>query len=604
MANGLDIELILKTIPSDAGVYRYYDSNGEILYVGKAKNLKKRVSSYFKGSGHSPKTRVMVSKIASIQYVVVENEAEALLLENNLIKSLHPRYNILLKDDKTYPWICVKNEAFPRIFLTRRKLNDGSIYYGPYPDVGTARMVIDVIKDLFPIRTCKYTLNEKNIEEGRVRPCLEYHIKRCAAPCAMGISQSRYDHNIEMAHQILRGHFSSVLKEMKEDMMLCAEKLDFEQAHLLKEKIDRLSSYQSRFTVAGGKVRDADVFSIVSDSLSGYVNYMRVVQGSIIQSYTMEIKKCMDESDEELLMLAVVELRERFSSTSREVLLSIPLEIELGDGIKITVPQKGERHTLVELSERNARMARLERLNKERITDPEAHSSRLMQTMQEDLHLDRPPRHIECFDNSNIQGTNAVSSCVVFRDGRPSKKDYRHFIVRTVVGANDFATMAEVITHRYSRMINEGESLPDLIIVDGGKGQLSSAYEILCRLGIENKVKIIGIAKRLEELFYPDDPVPLYLDRRSVTLRVIQQLRDEAHRFGITHHRNRRSKAALTSELDDIKGIGEKTRESLLRVFSSVDAIREASREELSAVIGAARADIILNYYKKRTGFI
>ena len=603
MANTLDIDLILKTIPSDPGVYRYYDSDGAILYVGKAKNLKKRVSSYFKGSGHSPKTRVMVSKIASVQYVVVENEAEALLLENNLIKSLRPRYNIMLRDDKTYPWICVKNEDFPRIFLTRKKIDDGSTYYGPYPDVGTARLVLDVIKDLFPIRTCKYTLNEKAIEEGRVKMCLEYHIKRCAAPCAMLISQNRYERNIEMAHQILRGHFSQVLKEMKEDMMQRASQLDFEGAQEIKEKIDRLYSYRSRSTVAGGRVVDADVFSIVSDSLSGYVNYMHVVQGSVIQSYTMEMKKCMDESDEELLQLAVVELRERFSSTSREVLLSIPLDIELGDGVKTIVPQKGERRLIVELSEKNARMARAERLNKERITDPEAHTTRLMQTMQEDLRLDRPPRHIECFDNSNIQGTNAVSSCVVFRDGRPSKKDYRHFNVRTVVGADDFATMAEVITRRYTRMINEGESLPDLIIVDGGKGQLSSAYEILCRLGIEHKVKIIGIAKRLEELFYPDDPIPLYLDRRSMTLRVIQQLRDEAHRFGITHHRNRRSKAALTSELDDIKGVGEKTKENLLRVFRTVDAIREASREELEAVVGAAKAGLIIQHYKSLNDF-
>jgi excinuclease ABC subunit C len=420
----------------------------------------------------------------------------------------------------------------------------------------------------------------------------------------MLISQNRYERNIEMAHQILRGHFSQVLKEMKEDMMQRASQLDFEGAQEIKEKIDRLYSYRSRSTVAGGRVVDADVFSIVSDSLSGYVNYMHVVQGSVIQSYTMEMKKCMDESDEELLQLAVVELRERFSSTSREVLLSIPLDIELGEGVKTVVPQKGERRLIVELSEKNARMARAERLNKERITDPEAHTTRLMQTMQEDLRLDRPPRHIECFDNSNIQGTNAVSSCVVFRDGRPSKKDYRHFNVRTVVGADDFATMAEVITRRYTRMINEGESLPDLIIVDGGKGQLSSAYEILCRLGIEHKVKIIGIAKRLEELFYPDDPIPLYLDRRSMTLRVIQQLRDEAHRFGITHHRNRRSKAALTSELDDIKGVGEKTKENLLRVFRTVDAIREASREELEAVVGAAKAGLIIQHYKSLNDFI
>lgn len=592
------IRLILKTLPENPGVYRYYDDDGKILYVGKAKNLKKRVLSYFGQNVQSAKTRVMVSKIADIKFIVVESEADALLLENNLIKTLRPRYNIMLKDDKTYPWICIKNERFPRIFLTRRKVADGSEYYGPYPSVTTAHVLLDMIRELFPLRTCKADLSEKNIAEGRIRPCLEYHIKRCAAPCAGFQSEKEYMEQIAMARELIRGHFSEVLSSLRKEMAGYAKALHFEKAQKIKEKISHLENYQARSTVAGTSVNDVDVFSIVSDSEDAYVNYLRVVRGAVVQSYTMEIRKRMDEPDIELLPLAIVEIRQLFSSTSKEVLLPFPLDMELEEGVKLRVPIKAEKKHLVELSEKNARLARMERMNKEQIIDPEAHTNRIMQTMKSDLRLAVEPRHIECFDNSNIQGTNAVSSCVVFKDGKPSKKDYRHFIVRTVEGPDDFATMKEVIYRRYRRLVEENQPLPDLIIVDGGKGQLSAAYEIIQELGIADKVSMIGIAKRLEELFYPGDPLPLYLDKRSVTLRIIQQLRDEAHRFGITHHRLRRSKSALVSELDDIKGIGAKTREALLTRFGSVEKIRRASPGELAAEIGDARAKLILDYFR------
>lgn len=593
------IKLILRTLPENPGVYRYYDSDGKILYVGKAKNLKKRVLSYFGQNVQSAKTRVMVSKIADIKFIVVESEADALLLENNLIKTLRPRYNIMLKDDKTYPWICIKNERFPRIFLTRRKVNDGSQYYGPYPSVTTAHVLLDMIRELFPLRTCKADLSEKNIAEGRIRPCLEYHIKRCAAPCAGFQSEEEYMEQIAMARELIRGHFSEVLSSLRREMAGYAKTLDFEKAQKIKEKIAHLENYQARSTVAGTSVNDVDVFSIVSDSEDAYVNYLKVVRGAVVQSYTMEMRKRMDESDSELLPLAIVDIRQLFSSTSKEILLPFPLDMELGEGIKLRVPVKAEKKQLVELSEKNARLARMERMNKERIVDPEAHTNRIMQTMKSDLRLPVEPRHIECFDNSNIQGTNAVSSCVVFKDGKPSKKDYRHFIVRTVEGPDDFATMKEVIYRRYRRLVDENQPLPELIIVDGGKGQLSAAYEIIRELGIEDKVSMIGIAKRLEEIFYPGDPLPLYLDKRSVTLRIIQQLRDEAHRFGITHHRLRRSKSALVSELDDIKGIGAKTRETLLTRFGSVEKIRRATPEELADTVGAARAKLILDYFSR-----
>ena len=591
------IKLILKTLPENPGVYRYYDNDGKILYVGKAKNLKKRVLSYFGQNIQSAKTRVMVSKIADIKFIVVESEADALLLENNLIKTLRPRYNIMLKDDKTYPWICIKNERFPRVFLTRRKVADGSEYYGPYPSVTTAHVLLDMIRELFLLRTCKADLSEKNIAEGRIRPCLEYHIKRCAAPCAGFQSEEEYMEQIAMARELIRGHFSEVLSSLRREMAGYAKALHFEKAQKIKEKITHLENYQARSTVAGTSVNDVDVFSIVSDSEDAYVNYLKVVRGAIVQSYTMEMRKRMDEPDTELLPLAIVEIRQLFSSTSKEILLPFPVDMELEEGVKLRVPMKAEKKHLVELSEKNARLARMERMNKERIVDPEAHTNRIMQTMKSDLRLSVEPRHIECFDNSNIQGTNAVSSCGVFKDGKPSKKDYRHFIVRTVEGPDDFATMKEVIYRRYRRLVEENQPLPDLIIVDGGKGQLSAAYEIIRELGIENKVSMIGIAKRLEEIFYPGDPLPLYLDKRSVTLRIIQQLRDEAHRFGITHHRLRRSKSALVSELDDIKGIGAKTREALLTRFGSVEKIRRASPEELAGTAGTARAKLILDYF-------
>lgn len=587
------IELILKTLPEGPGVYRYFDSEGKILYVGKAKNLKKRVLSYFVSNVQSPKTRVMVSKIADIKFIVVQSEADALLLENNLIKTLRPRYNIMLKDDKTYPWICIKNERFPRIFLTRKKTSDGSEYFGPYPSVSTAHVLLDMLRELFPIRTCKADLSEKNISEGRIKPCLEYHIKRCAAPCAGYQSEEEYMKNLAMAREIIKGQFAGTLASLRREMTAYARNMAFEKAQKVKEKIEHLEKYQAHSTVASTSVGNVDVFSIVSDAEAGYANYLGVVRGAVVQSYTMEMKKRMDETDAELLALAIVEIRGMFSSAAKEILLPFPLDIDLGTGIKLTVPKKSEKRHLVELSEKNARLARLDRMNKERITDPEAHTNRLMQMMKTDLHLPVEPRHIECFDNSNIQGTNPVSSCVVFKNGKPSKKDYRHFIVKTVEGPDDFATMQEVVYRRYKRLKDENAPLPDLIIVDGGKGQLSAAYRILSELGLAGKINIIGIAKRLEELFYPDDPVPLYLDKRSPTLRVIQQLRDEAHRFGITHHRGRRSKSALVSALDGIKGIGEKSRDALLQHFGSLEKIKRAGEDELAAVVGRSKAEVL-----------
>ena len=592
-----ELELQLKTLPNAPGVYQYFDKNDVIIYVGKAKNLKKRVSSYFTKTHDSGKTRVLVKKIRSIKHIVVNTESDALLLENNLIKKYKPRYNVLLKDDKSYPWICLKNERFPRIFPTRRMIKDGSEYFGPYTSMKTVGTLLDLIKGLYQIRTCNYDLAEEKIQAGKYKVCLEYHLGNCKGPCEGYETEAHYNENITAIRDILKGNFKASLGQFKTQMKELANDMQFEEAQKIKEKIDVLEKYQSKSTVVNPKINNVDVFSIVSDDSYGYVNFLQLSFGSIIRSHTLEIKKKLDETDQELLELAIVELRERFNSQSKEVYTQMPLD--LGEGIKVTVPQLGDKKRILDLSERNAKFYRLERFKQIKITDPDKHANRIMAQMKTDLRLKEEPRHIECFDNSNIQGTNPVAACVVFKNGKPSKKDYRHFNIKTVEGPDDFASMEEVVFRRYKRLLNEGEPLPQLIIIDGGKGQLSSALKSLDLLGLRGKIAIIGIAKRLEELFYPNDPIPLYLDKKSETLKIIQQLRNEAHRFGIEHHRNRRSKGALKTELESISGIGEKTIVDLMKVFKSTKRIANAKLDELEAVVGLSRAQKIYQYYHK-----
>ena len=591
------IELQLQTLPDSPGVYQYYDKDAKILYVGKAKNLKKRVTSYFNKLHDNAKTNVLVKKIVEIKHIVVSSEADALLLENNLIKKLQPRYNVLLKDDKTYPWICIKKEPFSRIFPTRRMVKDGSEYFGPYTNFKTVNTILDLIKELYPLRTCNYDLNDANIKSGKYKVCLEYHIGNCKGPCEGYETLEHYQKQVDAIREILKGNFKDSLRDFKRLMQELAAEMKFEAAQKIKEKIEVLENYQSRSTILNPKISNVDVFSIVSDETMAYVNFLQIAHGAIIRSHTLELKKKLDESDEELLELAVVELRERFHLTTREIIL--PFELDFGATIKVTVPQLGDKKQILELSQRNAKYQRLEQLKQIQIVDPERHTKRIMAQMQKDLRLSTEPRHIECFDNSNIQGTNPVSACVVFKDGKPSKKDYRHFNIKTVEGPNDFASMEEVVYRRYKRLLNENQSLPQLIIIDGGKGQLSSALKSIDDLGLRGKIAIIGIAKRLEELFYPGDSVPLYLDKKSETLKIIQHLRNEAHRFGITHHRDKRSKSALQTTIETIPGIGEKTMLTLIKHFKSVKRLKLATEKEISAVVGVSKAKKISEFYQK-----
>ena len=584
----LPIEVQLKTLPDSPGVYQFFDADGKILYVGKAKSLKKRVSSYFTKGQQNGKTRVMVRKIRKIKHIVVPTESDALLLENNLIKEHQPRYNVLLRDDKSYPWLCIKNERYPRIFPTRKRIEDGSEYFGPYTQMKTVRALLDLIKSVYPLRTCNYDLSEEKIQAGKYKLCLEYHLGNCLGPCEGLQDEESYQRQVDDIRQIIRGNFKSSLQYFKKQMKQLAAEMQFEQAQRMKEKIQVLENYQSKSTVVHPKISDVDVFSIVSDATHAYVNYMQISHGLVVRSHTMEIRKKLEESDQDLLSLAIVDLRERFESSSKEIFLPFPVPVS-GD-IRVTVPKQGDKRKIVALSERNARFFRQERFKQIKITDPDRHVKRLMDQMKRDLRLPEEPRHIECFDNSNIQGSNPVAACVVFRDGKPAKKEYRHFNIKTVTGPDDFASMTEVVYRRYRRLVEEGEPLPQLIVIDGGKGQLSAALKSLDKLGLRGKISIIGIAKRLEEIYFPGDPIPLYLDKKSETLRVIQQLRNEAHRFGITFHRNKRSKAAISSVLEGIDGIGQKTAQELLRKFKSVKRIRESSLEELAAVVGPSKA--------------
>lgn len=591
------LELQIQSLPDKPGVYQYYDKEGEILYVGKAKNLKKRVASYFTKLHDNAKTNVLVRKIVVIKHIVVASEQDALLLENNLIKKLQPRYNVLLRDDKTYPWICIKKEPFSRIFPTRRMIKDGSEYFGPYTTFKTVHTIMDLIKELYQLRTCNYDLTDSNIQSHKFRVCLEYHIGNCKGPCEGLESLASYQKKIEAIREILKGNFKDSLRDFKKQMNDCASEMKFEEAHKIKIKINVLENYQSYSTVLNPKISNIDVFSIVSDEATAYVNFLQISHGAIVRSFTLELKKKLDESDEELLQLAVVELRERFQLTSKEIIL--PFLLDFGDKIKVTVPQLGDKKQILDLSERNAKYQRLEQLKQIQIIDPERHTNRIMAQMQKDLRLSVEPRHIECFDNSNIQGTNPVAACVVFKDGKPSKKDYRHFNIKTVEGPNDFASMEEVVYRRYKRLLDEDQSLPQLIIIDGGKGQLSSALKSIDDLGLRGKIAVIGIAKRLEELFYPGDSVPLYLDKKSETLKIIQQLRNEAHRFGISHHRDKRSKSALNSSIEMIPGIGEKTMLVLLKHFKSVKRLKVATEKEISEVVGVSKAKKISDFYQK-----
>jgi excinuclease ABC subunit C len=590
------LELQIQTLPDGPGVYQYYDKEGKILYVGKAKNLKKRVSSYFNKIHDTAKTNVLVKKIVTIKHIVVPTETDALLLENNLIKTLMPRYNVLLRDDKSYPWICIKKEPFSRIFSTRRLIKDGSEYFGPYTSFKTVHTILDLIKELYPLRTCNYDLSKSNIESGKFKVCLEYHIGNCKGPCEGFESLENYQKQVDAIREILKGNFKESMKDFKKLMTDLAQNLHFEEAQKIKEKIEVLENYQSRSTIINPKITNIDVFSIVSDESAAFVNFLQISHGSIIRSHTMEIKKKLDETDEELLELAIIELRERFQLLSKEII--VPFQVEVGENIKVTVPQLGDKKQILDLSIRNAKFYRIEQLKQLQIVDPDRHANRIMAQMQKDLRLPVEPRHIECFDNSNIQGTNPVAACVVFKDGKPSKKDYRHFNIKTVEGPDDFASMTEVVYRRYKRLLDENEPLPQLIIIDGGKGQLSSALKSIDELGLRGKITIIGIAKRLEELFYPGDSIPLYLDKKSETLKVIQQLRNEAHRFGITHHRDKRSKSALNSSIESIPGIGEKTMETLIKHFKSVKRLKLATEKEISDVIGVSKAKKITDFYK------
>ena len=598
----MDLSEKIKLLPDKPGVYQFRDESDKIIYIGKAKNLRNRVRSYFlKNGGHSGRTRVMVKRIKDFTFIVVESELDALLLENNLIKKHLPRYNVMLKDDKTYPWICIKNERFPRVFATRTKINDGSEYFGPYASVTMMKTLLNLVRQLYKIRTCKYDLSEKNIEKGKFKVCLEYHIGNCLGPCEGFQNHQDYLSQIADIKLIIKGNISSVISILEDRMNAYAEKMQYERAQDLKDKIDILQRYKSKSTIVNPSMNNVDVFSVVSDLHNGYVNYLKVIDGAVIQSHTMAYKKKLEETDATLLHMGIAEVRVQFDALAKEVLIPEPIDIEL-ESHTLTIPQRGDKKKLLELSTRNAKYFMLDKQKQTRFADPERHTERIMEQMKKDLRLSEKPHHIECFDNSNFQGTNAVAACVVFRDGKPSKKEYRHFNIKTVVGPDDFASMKEVVYRRYRRMIDEGEDLPQLIVVDGGKGQLSSAVESLDQLGIRGKVAIIGIAKRLEEIFYPGDSLPLYIDKKSETLKILQNARNEAHRFGITHHRNKRSKNTFKTELTDIPGIGKATAEDLLKKFQSVTRIKKATLSEIAEAIGPSKAQAVMTWFKLEKG--
>jgi excinuclease ABC subunit C len=593
---GEALKELLKTIPENPGVYQYFDSEGKILYVGKAKNLKKRVFSYFQKEHDRAKTAMLVRRIADIKFIIVDTELDALLLENNLIKKYQPRYNVSLKDDKTFPWICIKNEHFPRIFHTRKLIKDGSKYFGPYANVKMMHNLLELIHKLYPTRNCNLNLSEVNIRKGKYKVCLEYHIGNCKGPCQAFQTEEDYDRSVAAIEDIIRGNFSSALRHMKQEMEACAEKMHFEKAQIIKVKIASLENYQSKSTVVSPTISNVEVYSIAMEDDVAFVNFFKVMNGAIVLGHTIELKRRLDETREDLLLMAITEFRQRFQSDAGEIIVQTIPEIEL-PGVEYVVPQRGDKKKLLELSERNVEYYRKERERQQALVDPERHTKRILQTMMKDLRLQEEPRHIECFDNSNIQGAYPVAAMTVFKDTRPSKKDYRHFNIKTVEGPDDFASMEEVIYRRYKRMLDENQEMPQLIVVDGGKGQLSAALNSLEKLNLRGKIGIIGIAKRLEEIYYPGDSVPMYLDKKSETLRIIQQIRDEAHRFGITHHRKRREKGTIKTELTAIKGISTVTAQALLSKFKSVKMIRECSEDILAEAIGKAKGKIVYDYF-------
>ncbi|MCB9261393.1 MAG: excinuclease ABC subunit UvrC [Flavobacteriales bacterium] len=591
---------VVLNLPNNPGVYKYYDQSDKIIYVGKAKNLKKRVSSYFTKSYENGKTKVLVSKIVRIEYTVVDNEMEALLLENNLIKQHQPRYNMMLKDDKSFPLIKLTNERFPRIFAMRNPVYDGSEYFGPYTSAKSMHTVLDFIKSLYALRNCNYNLSEENVESGKFKACLEYQLGNCNAPCIGKETEEQYMESVQSVKQILKGNYSEVKKHLSEAMFSASKNLEFENAQKFKRKIELLEMFKNKSTVVNHRITNVDVFSVIIDGQQAFVNYLKVHNGVVVQTKSVEYKLKLEEKPEDVLCMAIPQLRDFFASDSKEII--VPMELELFENLKVTVPKVGDKRKLLELSIKNALFYKKQKIEQYDKLNPENKTNRLMEKMKNDLRLKEEPRHIECFDNSNLQGTNPVSACVVFKDGKPSKKEYRHFNVKTVVGPNDFESMKEVVYRRYKRLKEEQKSLPQLIIIDGGKGQLSSAVESLKELDLYGSIAIVGIAKRLEEIYYPEDSLPLYIDKKSETLKIIQHLRDEAHRFGITFHRNQRSRKAIKSELFDIEGVGDKTVEALLKKFKSIKKIKTLTLNQLSDEIGNSKGKIVFDYFQENGG--
>lgn len=591
-----NLQLILSTLPEKPGVYQYFDKEGKIIYVGKAKNLKKRVSSYFTKKHDSPKVSVLVKQIATLKYIVVDTEEDALLLENNLIKEHQPRYNIMLKDDKSYPWLCITNEPFPRVFKTRKIFKNGARYFGPFSSLSTLHVLLSFIGEIYPLRTCKLNLSDENIKSGKFKVCLQYHIHKCKGPCEGLQSEEEYLQMISEVQEIANGNVNAISTYLQNQMQALAAELKFEEAQIIKEKYAAIERYKSKSIVTTLTQDDYDVFAYEEDDKSAYINILRISKGSIIQGYTIEYTKRLDEPREEILAMAIVELRTKLKSKTKQLLVPFLPDLELAN-VTFSIPSRGDKKKLLDLSMQNVREYKLEKLKQAEKLNPDHRMMRILNTLQKDLKMSNLPMHIECFDNSNIQGTNPVAACVVFKKAKPAKKDYRHFNIKTVEGPNDFASMEEVVYRRYRRMLDEGTPLPQLVVIDGGKGQLGMAMSALRQLDISARITVIGIAKRLEEIYFPEDPIPLYLDKNSESLKLIQQLRDEAHRFGITHHRNRRSKAQVSSELDSIAGIGEKSKKELLTHFKSVKRLRLASNDEIAEIVGSKRASIIYKHF-------
>lgn len=591
----IKLEEKIRILPTTPGVYMYLDKEGKVIYVGKAKNLRRRVSSYFNRTHDSVRTNLLVRAIADMKYIVVPTEQDALNLENSMIKEHQPRYNVLLKDDKSYPWIVVTKEHFPRVFMTRTHIKDGSKYYGPYTDTASARAVLELIHDIYPLRTCRHAITPDYISKGKGRLCLEYHLKRCAGPCVGNVSEADYAVYADRVRQILRGDMSELLEKLRSEMESLASELRFEEAQGVKDVYDKVLRYTAKSVIVSQVVDEIDVFGVDDDGGTDvYINYMHLRRGAVVRSITLEYKRRLEESKSQMLSYAMSEIANHFSIDYKEVIVEEEPDVEM-PGVVFTVPLRGDKAKLLEVSRKNARQYKIDALKHMEHHSPEKRIEKLLERMKADFRLNVLPSHIECFDNSNIQGTNPVSSCVVFRNGKPSKKDYRHFNIKTVEGPDDFASMKEALTRRYTRLLESGEGLPQLIVVDGGKGQLSAAVEALEAIGLRGVIAVVGIAKRLEEIYFPGDSIPLYIDKNSETLRVVQHMRDEAHRFGITHHRNRRSKGQTVSMLDSIAGIGPKTRDALIGHFRSLKRVTEADIDAIAAVVGPAKASIIFS---------